>query len=138
MTDTPKADTGKVAWATAGAVFAGGIMLTVGLFQLFEGIAAIAEDELFVSGADYTFAIDTAGWGWIHLILGALVALVGVFVLMGRSWAFGAGIGLAIVSALNQFFFLPYYPWWALLIIALDVFVIWSLACVLAEVNTVA
>jgi hypothetical protein len=129
------ADTGKLAWATAGAVFAGSIMITVGLFQLFEGIAAIAEDELFVSAADYTFAVDTTAWGWIHLILGALVALVGVFVLVGRSWAFGAGIGLAIVSALNQFFFLPYYPWWALLIIALNVFVIWSLASVLAEVN---
>lgn len=129
------ADTRKLAWATAGAVFAGSIMITVGLFQLFEGIAAIAEDQLFVSVTQYTFAVDTTAWGWIHLILGALVALVGVFVLVGRSWAFGVGIGLAIVSALNQFFFLPYYPFWALLIIGLNVFVIWSLAAVLAEVN---
>jgi hypothetical protein len=57
---------------------------------------------------------------------------------MGRSWGYGAGIGLAIVSALNQFFFLPYYPWWAVLIIALDVFVIWSLAVVLGEINATA
>jgi hypothetical protein len=131
-------ENGRLAWATAGAVVAGSLMLTVGLFQLFEGIAAIARDELFVSLTDYTFAIDTTGWGWIHLVLGVLVALVGVFVLMGRSWAYGAGIGLAIVSALNQFFFLPHYPLWALLIIAFDVFVIWALAVVLAEVNATA
>jgi hypothetical protein len=131
-------DEGRLAWATTGAVLAGSLMLTVGLFQLVEGIAAIARDELFVSVTDYTFAIDTSGWGWIHVVLGALVALVGVFVLMGRSWAYGAGIGLAVVSALNQFFFLPYFPWWAVLIIALDVFVIWSLAVVLGEINATA
>ncbi|MCD0447455.1 hypothetical protein LO763_27955 [Glycomyces sp. A-F 0318] len=128
-------DNGRLAWATSGAVLAGSLMITVGLFQVFEGIAAIAEDELFVASPDYTFAIDTTGWGWIHLVLGALVLLVGVFVLMGRSWAYGAGIGLAVVSALNQFFFLPYYPLWALLIIAINIFIIWSLAVVLGEVN---
>jgi hypothetical protein len=126
---------GRLAWATAGAVVAGALMITVGLFQLFEGIAAVADDRIFATVADYTFAIDTSGWGWIHIVLGALLALTGLFVLMGRAWAYGVGIGLAAVSALNQFFFLPYYPLWALLIIAFDVFVIWALAVVLAEVN---
>ncbi|GAB3234285.1 hypothetical protein GCM10027447_31250 [Glycomyces halotolerans] len=125
-------DAGRLAWATAGAVFAGCTMLTLGLFQFFQGLAAIAEDELFVPTSGYLYSIDITGWGWIHLILGVAVALVGVFVLMGRSWAFGIGIGLAIVSAVNQFFFLPFYPWWALVILALDIFVIWSLAFVLA------
>ncbi|MEU5871057.1 MULTISPECIES: DUF7144 family membrane protein [Glycomyces] len=129
-------DDGRLAWATAGAVAAGALMITVGLFQVFEGIAAVAHDELFLGLKDYTFAIDTTGWGWIHIVLGALVGLAGIFVLAGRSWAYGVGIGLAAVSALNQFFFLPYYPLWALLIIAFNVFVIWALAVVLAEVNS--
>lgn len=130
------ADEGRLAWATAGAVFAGCVMLTLGLFQAFQGIAAIADDEVFTSVSGYIYAIDTTVWGWAHLVLGALVALVGVFVLSGRSWAYGVGIGLAVLSAVNQFFFLPLYPWWAIVILALDVFVIWSLAVVLAEVNT--
>lgn len=130
------ADEGRLAWATAGAVFAGCMMLTLGLFQAFQGIAAIADDEVFTSVSGYIYAIDTTVWGWAHLVLGALVALVGVFVLSGRSWAYGVGIGLAVLSAVNQFFFLPLYPWWAIVILALDVFVIWSLAVVLAEVNT--
>lgn len=129
-------DGSRLAWATAGAVTAGALMITVGLFQLFEGIAAVSRDGLLLELEDYTFAIDITGWGWIHIVLGALVALTGAFVLMGRSWAYGSGIGLAAISALNQFFFLPYYPVWALLIIAFDVFVIWALSVVLAEVNS--
>lgn len=127
----------RMTWATTGAVFAGCLMLTIGLFQVFQGIAAIAKDEIFVSAADYTFAIDVTGWSWIHLILGAMVAVVGIFVLYGRAWAYGAGIGVAIISAINQFFFLPYYPWWAIVILAMDVFVIWALAVVLTQTNVV-
>ena len=123
----------RMAWASAGVVFAGCTMLTVGLFQVFQGIAAIATDELYVDSPNYTFAIDTTGWGWIHLILGALVAIVGVFVLFSNPWAYLVGIILAVISAVNQFFFLPYYPWWAILVIALDFFVIWALAVVLSE-----
>jgi hypothetical protein len=128
-------DSSRLAWATAGAVTGAALMITVGLFQLFEGIAALSSDGLLLDLVDYTFTIDMTGWGWIHIVLGALVAITGVFVLMGRSWAYGLGIGLAAVSALNQFFFVPYYPVWALLIIAFNVFVIWALSVVLAEVN---
>ena len=34
---------------------------------------------------------------------------------------------LAMLSALANFFFIPYQPWWSLLIIALNIWVIWSL-----------
>jgi hypothetical protein len=133
-----KTDEGRLAWATAGAVFAGCVMLMTGLFQAFQGVAAIVEDEIFTTAPGYVYAIDVTVWGWAHLALGALVALAGVGVLSGRGWAYGIGIGLAVLSAVSQFFFLPFYPWWAIVIIALDVFVLWSLATVLAEVNTEA
>lgn len=129
-------DEGRLARATAGAVFAGCVMFMLGLFHAFQGIAAVADDEIFTKTQGYIYALDTAAWGWVHLVLGALVALIGFFILSGRGWAYGAGIGLAVLSALAQFFFLPFYPWWAILIIALDVFVVWSLAVVLAEVDT--
>jgi hypothetical protein len=38
------------------------------------------------------------------------------------------GITVAVLSAIANFLWLPYYPFWALTIIALDVFVIWALA----------
>ena len=37
------------------------------------------------------------------------------------------GVTLAVLSAIANFFFIPYYPFWAILIIALDVWVIWAL-----------
>jgi len=34
---------------------------------------------------------------------------------------------VAIISAVLSFMWLPYYPIWSILIIALDVFIIWAL-----------
>lgn len=119
------------AWATGGVVFAATTLVMVGVWQVIMGIAAIGNDELFVVGRDYTYEIDTTAWGWIHLILGALALLAGVYLFTNAPlWARAVGIGIAALSAINQFIFLPYYPLWALTVIALDVFVIWSLATV--------
>jgi uncharacterized membrane protein len=61
------------------------------------------------------------------LLLGALVAAAGIGVLSGQLWGRIVGITLAILSAFANFLFIPYYPIWSLLVIALDVFVIWAL-----------
>src|SRR6266699_3620336 len=65
---------------------------------------------------------------WIHLIGGAVVAVAGFFVFSGAVWARAVGIVLAALSAIANFLFIPYYPFWSLLMVALDVFVIWALA----------
>ena len=62
------------------------------------------------------------------MLVGVAVALAGFAVMSGRTWARVVGIILAVLSALSTFSFIPYYPFWSLLIIALDVFVIWALA----------
>ena len=41
-------------------------------------------------------------------------------------WAVGF-ILFAAISATVNFLLIPYYPFWSLLIIALDIFVIWAL-----------
>ena len=66
-------------------------------------------------------------WGWIHLILGIVVTLAGMSLFAGRAWAAVLAICLAVISAVANFFFIPYYPFWAIVIIALDMWVIWSL-----------
>lgn len=114
-------------WAFGFAAFAGAVMLMAGIFQAFAGIAAIFNDEFFVVGPHYTYDIDVTAWGWIHLILGAIVAFAGISVYSGALWARTVGIVLAILSAVSNFFFIPYYPVWAVLIIALDIAVIWAL-----------
>lgn len=118
------------AWAVGGLVFAAIMMIVLGIWQGIMGIAAIAGDEFFVVSESYAFEIDTTAWGWIHLILGALVVLIGVALFSGAMWARAAGIVLALLVAINNFFFLPYYPIWSIVVIALAVFVVWSLATV--------
>jgi len=115
-------------WAHVAAVFAGVLLIVVGAFQAIEAFAAIVNDEYFVVLPNYVFALDLTVWGWIHLLLGFGLVAIGVFVLRGESWACLAGIFVAAASAVLNFFWLPYSPWWALLIIGIDVLVIWALA----------
>ena len=117
-------------WAVGFSAFAGAIMLMVGIFQAFAGLAALFNDEFFVRTPEYTYDIDITGWGWIHLIIGVVVALAGFGIFSGAVWARTVGIALALLSAFANFFFIPVYPVWAVLIIALDVVVIWALATI--------
>ena len=115
-------------WAVGFVVFAAVMMMLAGGFQTIAGIAAIFEDEFFVVGANYVYDIDVTAWGWIHLILGVILFAAGAGVLSGATWARVVGITLASLSAFANFFFIPYYPVWSIVIIALDVAVIWALS----------
>ena len=114
-------------WVTGLALFAGVMMIMIGVFQIVAGLVALFENDVYVAGARYLFAFDLTTWGWIHLLLGALVAAAGIGVLSGQLWGRIVGITLAILSAFANFLFIPYYPIWSLLVIALDFFVIWAL-----------
>ena len=85
-----------------GLVFFAAIMLlVVGLFNVIDGIAAIANSHLFVANAHYVFG-DLRAWGWVVLILGLLQLLAGGGVMVGNQAArwFGiAVIGLNLVCS---------------------------------------
>jgi hypothetical protein len=123
--------------ATGGLFFAATIMVLTGLFQLFQGIAAIAKDDIFVTTPNYLFKFDTTSWGWIHLIIGALVAITGFFVFTKAPWARFVAIGLVALQAFSNFFFIPYYPLWAIALVAIDIFVIWALAAAPGRMSAV-
>ncbi|MBB4765044.1 DUF7144 family membrane protein [Actinoplanes digitatis] len=115
-------------WAIGFTTFAGVLMIMAGAFQALTGLVAIFENEFYVSTRNYLLQFDVTTWGWIHLLLGLLVLFAGFAVLSGQTWGRAIGITLAGLSALANFAFIPYYPIWSLVIIALDVFVIWALA----------
>jgi hypothetical protein len=115
-------------WAVGGAVFAAVLMMIAGVFQVIAGLTAIIKDKFFVTTPNYLLTFDVSGWGWIHLAFGALLVVAGWFVLRGMVWARAVAIALVSLSAIANFLFLPYYPFWAILVIGIDVFVIWALA----------
>jgi hypothetical protein len=112
------------------------MMIVVGIFQSLEGLAAILDDSLFAVAAEYAYDIDVSAWGWVHLLWGIIAGVAGVFVLTsGALWARIIGIVVAALSAIINFLYIPYYPIWSLLIIALAVVVIWALATHRGEVQ---
>ena len=115
-------------WAVGFILFAAIMMIMIGIFQAIAGLVAIFENEFYVTTRNYLFQFDATTWGWIHLIVGVIIAFAGWGLLSGRTWARVAGITLAVLSAIANFAFIPYYPFWALIIITLDVLVIWALA----------
>jgi hypothetical protein len=115
-------------WTVGFVVFAAVIMMIIGSFQVIAGIAAIFEDEFFVVGPNYVYDVDVTAWGWIHLGLGVLLFFAGIGALAGATWARVVGITLASLSAIANFFFIPYYPVWSIVMIALDIAVIWALS----------
>jgi hypothetical protein len=114
-------------WATGGVVYAGTILVLGGIFQAIDGIVAIANDNFFIKTSHYTFNLDVTAWGWIHLVLGILMFAIGLGLFSQAAWAGVGAIVIAMLSAIANFFFIPHYPIWSLLIIGLDVWVIWAL-----------
>ena len=109
-------------------MFAAIMMIVLGIFGIFEGLAAIVKSGFYHIPPNYYITVNTRGWGWIHLILSIIVVLAGFALFGGATWARVVGIAMASLSAIANFLFIPVYPFWSLLIIALNVIVIWALA----------
>jgi cell division protein FtsW (lipid II flippase) len=114
-------------WWAGTTLFAALLMIMVGVWQAVVGLIAIFENDFYVATRNYLFQFDATTWGWIHLVVGVVVAFAGWGLLSGQTWARIVGITMAALSATANFLFIPYYPVWSLLIIAVDVFVIWAL-----------
>ncbi len=115
------------AWAAGYAAFAGVVLIMVGFFQAVAGLAAIVDDTFYVVGREYVFQFDATTWGWIHLIIGLVVLLAGFGIFSGNVLARTVGVLAAAVSGLAAFMWLPWYPVWGVVIIALDIAIIWAL-----------
>jgi hypothetical protein len=113
--------------AFAGAVLAGVLMILTGLYSFLAGLAMILRAPFFVYHGGYLYVWSTHGWGWVELILGAVVVAAGACVLLGMVWARAVGVILATLSAVASFMSLPYYPIWSIILIAVNLFIIWAM-----------
>lgn len=124
--------------AWVGFVLFGGIMLfMMGGFQVIEGFVALFKEDYFlVTRSGMIVSIDYTSWGWTHLLIGLVAIATGIGVLLGQMWARVLGIIVAVISALVNIAFLPAYPIWSTIIIAVDVLVIYALAVHGGEVKS--
>lgn len=109
------------------AIFAGVILVIVGSLDALWGLAAILNDQVVVVGGHGAIVADLTTWGWVHLILGSIMALTGLGLFAGSSGARWAAIFFVAVNAIAQIVWFPAAPLWAFLIILLDVAIIYQL-----------
>jgi hypothetical protein len=108
--------------------FAGSILVLDGLFSLTWGLVALLRDQAFyVAQSGNAVNVDYTVWGWLHLLIGLFVAVIGFCVLFGMEWAQLVALVLAATSAVANVFVIPAYPIWSIVVIALDVLVIWAI-----------
>jgi len=117
----------KSPWATSWTAAAAVLMTFGGIMAIFQGISAIAQDNVFVTTQNFTYEFSLTGWGWIHLILGALVTAAGIALFTGAAWARVVGIVLAGLSMVANFVGQPHAPVWSVALLIIDGFIIWAL-----------
>jgi len=118
---------GTSGW-TGWVVFAGIMMVMLGVFHAIQGLVALFQDDYFLVGkSGLTLHIDYTAWGWIQLISGVVVFAAGLAVFVGQVWARSVGVLVAMLSAIVNVGFLAAYPIWSTIMIGLDVLVIWAL-----------
>ena len=107
-------------------IFASVLLLVIGFFNMIYGIAAIANSHVFVANAHYVIG-DLRAWGWVTLILSFLQLAAAGGVLLGNQLARWFAVAVVGLNAIDMMFFVPAYPFWALVIIAADVVALWGL-----------
>ena len=103
------------------------MMVLLGFWWIIAGLVAVINDSFFVVTQEWIFEFSTTTWGWIHLILGIIILFSGFGLFSGNVMARTVGVMIGVVSAFAAFAWLPYYPVWAILFIAVSVAIIWSL-----------
>lgn len=115
-------------------LFASILLLVIGCFNLIYGIAAVANSHVFVANAHFVFG-NLRSWGWITLILGALQLIAAAGVLAGNQAARWFAVAVIALNTIDQMFFIPAYPFWSLLIIAMDVIALYGLCAYGSRAN---
>ena len=116
--------TGWVGWI----VFAGTMMMILGVFHMFEGLIALfRHTEIAFPASGLTVQVSYTQWGWLQLLAGVLVFFAGLGLFTGRMWARTVGVILVSISALINFAWANLYPVWSLTLLAIDFFVIYAI-----------
>ena len=118
---------GYSSWATGWAGFAGVMLVIIGVMDIIQGLVALIEDEFYVITQEWVFEFDITAWGWIHLIVGVILIASGIGIFSGNVAARTVGVVVAGIAAIANFAWLPYFPVWSIIIIAICIAVIWAL-----------
>jgi hypothetical protein len=109
------------------AAFAGVMLVIIGSLDALWGLAAILNDDIVIVGGQGAILADITVWGWVHLILGSIIALTGFGLLTGSGAARSLAVFFVAINAIAQIVWFPAAPLWSFLLIVLDVTIIYQL-----------
>jgi len=115
--------------------FAGILIVVLAVVNVIWGIAAISKSAFFVGDTKLIFD-NIKTWGWIMLLVGLVQFLVGLGVFSRNQGARWAGVGIASLNLIAAMSSISAYPFWALVVIGLDILVIYGLAAYGSRLET--
>ena len=109
--------------------FAGILMVLLGGLSFFEGLIALIRDNYYVVTPSGFLLFDVTGWGWIMLLWGIVLVLVGLALLNGASWARWTSILLVSINVFGQLGFLGNTndTVWLLITLTFNIIVLYAL-----------
>lgn len=134
-TNTTGTQTAKQEWAGGLTAFAAVMLMIAGILDICRGAMALASDDVFLTPRTYVFEYDLTGWGWVHVVLGAVAMLVSFGLVLVALWARVCGVAIAALIIIANFLSLPYYPLWSIVMITMSGFIIWALCTVRQEAS---
>jgi hypothetical protein len=109
-------------WITFAAIMLG----LVGTFNVLEGILAIANSRVYTAHQTFVFS-NLNTWGWIILVLGVFQLIAAFSLFGGSEIARWFGVTVAGVNAIGQLYYVPAFPFWALMMFGVDILIIYGL-----------
>ena len=125
--ETTPGETDYSSWAVGWAGFAGVMLIIIGVMDVIQGLVALINDDFFVVTQEFIFEFNVTTWGWIQLILGVVLIASGVGIFSANVLARTVGVIIAGLAAIINFAWLPYYPVWSIIVIAICIAIIWAL-----------
>jgi hypothetical protein len=114
--------------AAGASIAAGALLFTSAVLTVLQGVQALVDHKPLIIGPNYVYKFSATGWGWIHIGAGIVLGIIAVGLITGAVWARVTAIVMACISIVAMFMWLPYYPMWSIIVIALDVIIIWAVA----------
>ena len=109
--------------------FAGTILGLAGIMRIFDGIWALRYDGAVPDGLqDAVLGHDLDTYGWLWIAVGVLLILVSFGIVARSQLSRWIGYLAAVVLGVSATLWLPYYPVWSLIYVAIAVMVFYALA----------
>jgi hypothetical protein len=113
-------------------LFAGIMVILVGVFNVIDGLRAITNasqiESHFPNGSvQLPITDDLKTWGWVVLIIGAIMILAGFLIFSGNMFGRIVGVTIAGLNAILQLSYMDHNTFWSLTMIFIDVLIIYGL-----------